>query len=407
MPLTTLFVDLNSYFASVEQQLRPELRGRPVAVVPMEIDSTCCLAASYEAKRFGIKTGTNVGEARRRCPDLVLVRAEHEQYIRFHHRVLTAAETCLPIHSIHSIDEFSCRLARGEREPHEAMALGQRVKRAIATNVGECIRCSIGIAPNRFLAKLATDMQKPDGLVVLQEHELPQRLFGLQLIDLPGLGPQMQRRLNMRGISSIEQLCSLSIDQVERLWESIVGRMWWHWLRGHDTGEQRTHRRSIGHQHVLAPALRNDADARAVAVRLLHKAAARARHLGYWTQRLSLSLKTRESGRWSGWTALRGGSQDTLALLAALDRLWCGRAPGAPSFVSVTLSDLVNHHSATPPLFPQQQRRHELSRAIDRLNLKYGRNAVATASMHKVRNQRCGGIAFSNIPDLALPDAIG
>lgn len=407
MPLTTLFVDLNSYFASVEQQLRPELRGRPVAVVPMETDSTCCLAASYEAKRFGIKTGTNVGEARRLCPNLVLVRADHEQYIRFHHRVLTAAETCLPIHSVHSIDEFSCRLARGEREPHEAIALAQRVKLAIAANVGECIRCSIGIAPNRFLAKLGTDMQKPDGLVVLQEHELPQRLFGLQLIDLPGLGPQMQRRLNMRGISSIEQLCSLSIDQVERLWESIVGRMWWHWLRGHDTGEQRTHRRSIGHQHVLAPALRNDADARAIAVRLLHKAAARARHLGYWSQRLSLSLNTRESGRWSSWTALRGGTQDTLALLEALDELWRGRAPGAPSFVSVTLSDLMNHHSATPPLFPQQQRRHELSRAIDRLNLKYGRNTVATASMHQVRDQRCGGIAFSNIPDLALPDAVG
>ena len=95
--LNWLFVDLNSYFASVEQEVRPELRRCPVAVVPMMADTTVCIAASYEAKAFGIRTGTVVAEARRMCPDLILVEARHEIYVDYHHRIVEAVESCLPV----------------------------------------------------------------------------------------------------------------------------------------------------------------------------------------------------------------------------------------------------------------------------------------------------------------------
>ena len=95
-----LFVDLNSYFASVEQQDRPELRGKPVGVVPMMADTTCCIAASYEAKAFGVKTGTIVADARRMCPDIVLVEARHELYVDYHHRIVEAVESCLPVTAV-------------------------------------------------------------------------------------------------------------------------------------------------------------------------------------------------------------------------------------------------------------------------------------------------------------------
>src|SRR5438105_174470 len=104
--LNWLFVDLNSYFASVEQQDRVELRGRPVGVVPMLADTTCCIAASYEAKAHGVKTGTIVADAKHMCPNIVLVEARHEIYVEYHHRIVEAVETCLPVTAVMSIDEM-------------------------------------------------------------------------------------------------------------------------------------------------------------------------------------------------------------------------------------------------------------------------------------------------------------
>jgi len=101
-----LFLDLNSYFASVEQELRPELRDRPVAVVPVMADTSCAIAASYQAKAFGVRTGTQIGEAKRMCPGLVLVEARHEVYVDYHNRIVEAVERCIPVSAVMSIDDW-------------------------------------------------------------------------------------------------------------------------------------------------------------------------------------------------------------------------------------------------------------------------------------------------------------
>ena len=124
--LNWLFVDLNSYFASVEQQVRPELRGRPVGVVPMMADTTVCIAASYEAKAFGVRTGTIVADAKRMCPEIVLVEGRHEIYTEYHHRVVEAVESCVPVTAVCSIDEMACRLIGRERHLRGALDLGIR-----------------------------------------------------------------------------------------------------------------------------------------------------------------------------------------------------------------------------------------------------------------------------------------
>ena len=165
--LNWLFVDLNSYFASVEQEVRPDLRGRPVGVVPMMADTTVCIAASYEAKAFGVKTGTMVGDAKRMCPEIVLVEARHELYVDYHHRVVEAVESCLPVTAVLSIDEMACRLMGRERPLLAAMELGRKVKATIREKVGPMLRSSVGLATNRYLAKVASDMEKPDGLIAL------------------------------------------------------------------------------------------------------------------------------------------------------------------------------------------------------------------------------------------------
>ena len=158
-----LFVDMNSYFASVEQQEQPRLRGKPTAVVTVDVDSTCCIAASYEAKAFGISTGTQLGEAKKRCPQLQVIEARHDLYVKYHNQIKDAVESCLHISKVVSVDEMECMLLGQERQPPNALLLAKRVKKAIRDAVGECLRCSIGLAPNRFLAKAASNMQKPDG----------------------------------------------------------------------------------------------------------------------------------------------------------------------------------------------------------------------------------------------------
>ena len=109
MGVRWLFLDLNSYFASVEQELRPELRGKPVAVLPVMTDRTSCIAASYEAKAFGIKTGTRVSDAKQLCPQIKLVEARHAVYVRYHHKIVEAVESCVPNAAVVSIDEMACQ----------------------------------------------------------------------------------------------------------------------------------------------------------------------------------------------------------------------------------------------------------------------------------------------------------
>src|SRR5579871_1699128 len=159
-----LFLDMNSYFASVEQEVQPQLRGKPTAVVTVDADSTVCIAASYEAKAFGVSTGTALGEARKKCPDLNVVVARHEIYVDYHYRIKAAVEEqCLHVSKIISIDEMECRLRGRDMQIANAQELARQVKQAIRS-VGKTLRCSVGLAPNRFLAKIASNMQKPDGL---------------------------------------------------------------------------------------------------------------------------------------------------------------------------------------------------------------------------------------------------
>src|SRR6185312_9929627 len=193
--LRSLFVDFNSYFASVEQHEVPALRGRPVGA-----ETTSLIAASYEAKAFGVTTGTMVREARRLCPGIAIVAARPERYVHWHQVLIEAIDHAIPIAHVGSIDEMACELVGRQRQRAEAERIARQVKEEIAKVApGGAIRCSVGIAPNDFLAKTATDMQKPDGLVVIEQADLPQALHGLKLRDLCGIGASMEARLNAEG----------------------------------------------------------------------------------------------------------------------------------------------------------------------------------------------------------------
>jgi len=400
--LSVLFVDMNAFFASVEQQYRPELRGKPIAVAPVVTDTSCCIAASYQAKRFGVKTGTSIRDARRLCPDIQIVEASPKLYIQTHQRIVEAVESCLHVDQIVSIDEMSCRLLANERPPEIAVAIARRIKAAIRQHAGEYLTCSIGIAPNRFLAKVASNIQKPDGLTIIQSGQLPEILFPLKLRDFPGIGRHMQLRLNRCGIFCAEELLRQTPEQLMDVWQGISGKIFWHQLRGYNFYDTPTTRRTIGHSHVLPPRLRTDAGAHGVLVKLLHKAAARMRSLDYYARHLAVVVKYLDRPGWHAKAAL-GICQDTLTMLEMFNRVWPRHPPGKPLLVGVTLFDLIASDCATQSLFADDRRRLRLSLAMDAINAKCGAYAIYPAEVFCALDAAPTRIAFTSIPDLELP----
>ncbi|HEV2486882.1 MAG TPA: DNA polymerase [Terracidiphilus sp.] len=416
-----LFVDLNSYFASVEQEVRPELRGRPVGVVPMMADTTCCIAASYEAKAHGVRTGTIVADAKRMCPDIVLLEGRHELYTEYHHRIVEAVESCLPVTAVLSIDEMACRLMGRERPLLAAMELGRKVKARILERVGPMLRSSVGLATNRYLAKVASDMEKPNGLVALPLDILPEALTRLVLRDLPGIGAKTEKRLNEKGITTMKQLLALNCEQAGELWGSVWGERLWHWLQGEDFDMAETeHLKSISHSHVLAPEMRTAEKAYAVAHKLLHKAAMRLRAGGLWASSIGLAVGfavprgekapvSRFGVPTRGWhdEIKLSECRDNPTLIAALRRLWESRPSGQdyeqPYFIGVQLNGLVPDRLHSLNLFDAldgEQSRTRLLETMDELNNKYGMSTLAPATMLTAFKAAPTRIAFHSISDL-------
>jgi DNA polymerase-4 len=418
MTLRCLFVDFDSYFASVEQYDDPRLRGQPVAVVPVMAETTCCLAASYEAKAHGVRTGTGVREAREKCPQIRLVLARPARYIELHHRLMAAIQDCIPHGAATSVDEVPCWLIGRERRRENAEVIARSIKqRLVDLDFSPAVRCSIGIASNRFLAKTASDMNKPNGLTVIEQADLPEALHGLGLQDFCGIGPSMEARLHAAGIRSAEQLCAATRQHLRAAWGSIDGERYWLLLRGFDVPERPTRRGSVGHSHVLGPELRSFEGMRAVLFKLLAKAAMRLRHEGFRAGGLAIRVRfvgtERRFERDLGFAPI----DDTPTLLHLLgdalrplqaaidDGRWNPRRH-PPLSVATTLVDLEPAGCITAELMPERARAKTMSAVLDRINGRYGNNAVyfgamAEALAHGAAPMR---IPFSMIPDTALEE---
>ncbi len=412
-PLRWLYFDLNSYFASVEQQLQPELRGRPIAVAAVHTDSTAAIAASYEAKAYGIKTGTPIWEAKAMCRDLVVVPARHEEYVRFHHAIIAEIEMHVPVTAVCSIDEVACRLMDNENAVSQVEALAARIKAGVAANVGVCLKSSIGVAPNRLLAKIASDMMKPDGLTILDHATRHEKLCRLKPGDIPGVGRNMEKRLAAKGVVDMARILALSPREAHDVWGNVWGeRLYW-LLRGADLPERPVQRRTIGHSSVLSPERRSPDRARLVARRLLLKAATRLRRMECRTSLVVLTVKGEEKTKWSHGSRLVA-AHDSFTLLACLAALWTRMLGEMPEHryrqVSVTFLDLSPASEAQLALFDSgtsisaatEAKRLSLSRALDKANSRWGRDAVTIGHDARGATRSSGPkIAFTRIPELA------
>ena len=228
-----LYVDFDGFFAACEEQADPSLFGCPVGVIPFrDARNSCVIASNAKAKRFGVKTGIAIAEARRLCPQLALVPQRPDLYVRTQQRVVVAVLSVLPIDVICSIDELAAVL--GKRDCPEEIA--GRIKRRVREAVGEHITCSIGCAPNRWLAKIAADLDKPDGLTVLGPSDLPGPLLNIELEELPGVGRLMRARLEQAGLSTVKDLWNSDPGRLCSIWGNVAGERFWYALRGRRGG---------------------------------------------------------------------------------------------------------------------------------------------------------------------------
>ena len=412
LELRWLYVDFNSYFASVEQQLQPRLRGKPMAVVPVETDSTCAIAASYEAKAYGIKTGTPIYEAKKMCPGLICVLAQHEHYVDYHHRILEEIDRHIPVSAVCSIDEVACRLMDNETSPQRIAQIAASIKKGLAQNIGEYVKCSIGVAPNRYLAKVATDLKKPDGFTTIAPDDLPHKLLQLKLRDLPGIGHNMERRLLTAGIFDMKALWALEPKRMRTIWGSVWGEKMWYLLRGFEVPDEPTSKSTIGHSHVMAPELRDPAKAKYVARRLTLKAASRLRRVGYYASSFSLSVRSEIGARLEcGARCYR--AQDSMTFLHLLDAAWDelmrqGRGARIKK-VSIALHGLTAASELQPELFAElpdvdlkaRIKSEKMSVALDKINHRFGRDSVLVGMLPSQGRSFAGTkIAFTRIPDV-------
>ncbi len=405
MALRYLTIDFNSFFASVEQQERPELRGKPVAIVPVLAETTGAIAISLEAKKLGLTRNVSVAEARRICPELQVVEARPETYINYHRRLIEVIETCIHISKVQSIDEVTCELTARFAPRNEAEALAKRIKTTITREVGPLLRSSIGIAPSWLLAKVASDMQKPDGLVILDEADIPGKLLQLAPGDITGIGPNIQQRLSEHGITTMAQLYTATKDEFRSIWKSVRGEQMWRLLHGEDLPFfEQQEGKTLGHGHVLPPARRNHEAALAVLHRLLQKAAMRLRHSGSCAGGLTVSIDYRDDTSWKAELRLTE-TQDTILLTQALNQLWKKRPAAdrkrAPFRIGVHLVHLLDLRLHTPDLFEQntEEVRGRLFNAMDHLNKVLGKNTVYLGGAHGATDDAPMRIAFTRIPE--------
>lgn len=370
----------------------------------MQSPGGSCIAASYEARAFGVGVGTRVKEAKALCPDIAIVPSQPEVYVKLHHQLRKIINDCMYVDKVFSIDEMSCPLTGRWRQPDNALALARQIRARLA-DFSPALKASIGLAPNTWLAKVATEMRKPNGLVLLRNEDLPEALYPLELQDLPMIAKGMKTRLARQGVHTVKELCALSRTQMRAIWGGVEGERFHGRLHGQDIPPVATKRQHMGHSRVLDPARRNPNGVRAVLFRLLQRAAIRLRAEDYYAACLSFEIRFYDFREWGDKISLEP-TRETPLLIDALRTLWQGIPSWlwqhTPQSCSVMLSQLEPGSCHTRSLFQKEEHRGQaLARAMDTVTHSFGQKSLYFGCAHGGFDEASAvRIAFSHIPDL-------
>lgn len=377
---SNLFLDMNAFFASVEQQVQPPLRGKPICIAPYTGNTGCCIAKSYEAKAFGVKTGHLVGEAKRACPQIIILESRPELYMFYHRQIVQVLESFSPFVRTLSIDEFNIKLTGLDQNKNAAIKMANGLKQAIREKIGDYLSCSIGISANSWLAKVAGELKKPDGLVVLTLEELPALYRTLPLTDLPGINLAMERQLQRRKIKTPFDFFNQPIVNLSH-WFGHPGRVWYHRLRGFETDDFKTAIKSIGHQHVLAPKFRNKIAARRVLSKMAQKCGHRLRSKKLYAGGVSVYVGFFDAPSYHKNISTGFIADNQMIQKLVLKLYDACQIKNPPFHIGVTLFNLTENRGQQISLFSDIEKSLQASIAMDKINDRFGDETIYPASM--------------------------
>lgn len=420
-----IHIDLNSCFAIIEQQGNRLLRGRPVGVAAYDTPRGFVLAASYEAKRKGVKLGVNVREARAMCPGIVILTPDPSKYREAHRRFKELMLEYTSDVTPKSIDEFVLHM-EGSPALRSGMSMeeiGRDIKQQVAERLGEAVTVNVGIGPNRFLAKFAAGFDKPDGMRVIDHTNLRQTYDGMDLMDLPGINVRYKARLQSYGIMTPLDFFSADRRTLEKVvFRSIVGYYWYLRLRGYEIDKAESKRTQIGHQYALPHKTRDKDELARLLMKLCEKIGRRLRRAGLTAGGINLYLSFinyqevihRGNGFIGGENMASGNSwhhgEKTNYRLYSTESVYrlAKRLLGQAEIwaevrgMSITTFDLQPADPEQLSLLVDERNfaaERNISDAVDEINNRYGEFVITPAAMMDMRGEILDRIAFGNVRD--------
>lgn len=396
-----MHLDLNSCFATIEQQANPHLRGRPIAVAAYTSPNGCIIAPSVEAKRLGVRVGMRVKEGRMLCPDLIIRPPDPWKYRGVHLALRQIISGYTNDFSPKSIDEFVLNLEGYPAYQKGMFSVAREIKARIRQEIGEWITVSVGIAPNRFLAKTAAGLHKPDGLDEINKDNYLDIYSKLTLTDLCGIKLRSVLRLNAAGIYSVNDFFKAPCPLLKAAFSSILGYYWYLRLRGWEVDDMGFARRSYGNSFALPKPLINAHELSPILAKLVTKMGSRLRQAGYKARGVHLAIIYRDHSFWhQGKTVSRVlfDSRDIYKEIIRLLTICPYRKPVRELFVSVF--NLTKASSSQLALFEDVERKERLVRTCDKINERWGSFVITPARMVNTKDLVPDRIAFGGVKEL-------
>lgn len=409
---TTMHVDINSCFATVEQQANPLLRGRPVVVAAYVKDYGCILAASREAKKLGVKTGMRVSEGKMLAPQLVVLPPDPPKYRVVNRQMLAILQSYTAHVSVESIDEMVMNLANTPALSSMSMEeIAKEIKQRIKTEIGEWITVSCGIAPNRYLAKVASGLQKPDGLVTITQDNIIDTFSVMNLTDFCGIKEGNSKRLMAAGIMTPLAFFRASATDLKRAFKSVTGYHWWLRLHGYEDGgmykefekDEQEDQKSFGQSYVLGvPYGATDPRLWQILAQLVMKMGKRLRGDSFVAYGVGVSLMFSDHTHW------HTQEKKAFALYADTDfysalRLMLKHAPARQvKLLAVYCYALERDTNTQPSLFPEDNRKRDITRALDAIQNRFGDFIIHSGRMVNMEQKVLDRISFGGVQ--GLPD---
>ncbi len=398
---SVLHIDLNSCFATIEQQANPKLRGKPIAVAAYNSPSGCILAPSIEAKRFGIKTGMRVKEGKLLYPNLIVLSPDPWKYRTVHLRLRKLLSIYTDKLAPKSIDEFVLNLEGYPAFKKGIVNVAAEIKKRIKEEIGDWLTVSIGIAPNRFLAKTGAGLRKPDGLDVINQNNYEKIFQSLKLTDLCGIKARNAARLGSMGIHTVMDFYNAPVHRLKSAFSSINGYYWHVRLHGWEIDDVESLRKSFGNSFALPRPLANTEELAPILQKLVEKTGSRLRNAGYAAQGVHLSLVFQDHDWWHHGHTISKAFFDSRDIYKEVFRLLINCPKKKPVILlAESCFNLQKLTSLQPDLFGELGQKTKLTQAVDKINQRWGNFVITPARMLGTQNTIPDRIAFGGIKEL-------